>query len=117
MKKLSVIILTLLIIFPSVSMGETKTVTVRWENFDDSNIVGYRVYFAFDIGMNDKQIAGQTSDPSATELECPNINLTAYKVYFTLAAVNTDGTELTSDPFEKTYGYGPSAPENLRIES
>ncbi|MEN8140620.1 MAG: PKD domain-containing protein [Thermodesulfobacteriota bacterium] len=85
---------------------------------DTTNVTGFRMYYAQSRDMTDKQIACSTENPLATALSCPNVEITSYPTYFSIAAIIHDGeqsAESESGTAEKTITLAST--NELRTES
>ncbi|MDY7031536.1 MAG: hypothetical protein SVY10_06455 [Thermodesulfobacteriota bacterium] len=113
MKKLLFLPLMFFILsFSGISMAQPETITIHWNIVDTSNIQGYKIYYAYDSGMTNQQLIGQTNDPYATQLTCTDVDIVYYPVYFTVESIMANGDQLASSPLEVRK---PDPPQNLRI--
>ena len=90
------------ILAPTLAISATKTITIDWGMSDTTNVTGYKMYYSNNSDMAGKTLACETSDPSAVTLTCPNVNIESYPMYFTIAAIKTDG-EVESEVEPVTY--------------
>ena len=109
--------LCLLAGFPCLSQGATKNVTIEWTQSGAAEIQGYRMYYAYNSGMTNKMLACETSSTSANSLTCSNINLEQSPVYFTIAAVTSEGEKysaVVSKTFSSDTPPPPEAPSPVQ---
>jgi len=99
MKKNLLTIFNLLILIPTLALADVRSVAIQWEMQDIADVQGYKIYYSYSNDMTDQEMACETDDPTVTELTCSNVNIERYPVYFTVAAVLTDG-ESVSTPRE-----------------
>lgn len=107
-------LLTLLIVslLPILApAATTSTIHAEWTRYvppSGYTVSGYRLY-------QEGQMACQTTNPSATSLDC-QVTLNAPTVYFTLTATFTNGTETGhSAPF--AFSAPASTPGDIKIET
>lgn len=102
MKKLTLLCTLLaLSLLPMAADAKTRIVHAQWEQQDDENIAGYRLYF-------ENQPACETADPLATTMDC-TVDATDGEVTFHLTSYTVDGIE---SPPSEPYVYVFS--ENLK---
>lgn len=100
--------------FPLNSLATPKNVTITWSMPDTSNVIGYRMYYAYDNMMSNKTIACETNDKTATSLTCSNVDLQKSPVYFEIAAITSNG-ERCSPPAQGTFATSISPVQDFRI--
>lgn len=88
-------------------------VTINWHMPDTSNISGYKIYYSYDPSMANQILAGETNTPTANNLLCPNLDIATFPVFFKVAAITLDGTEIPSVATK----YLIPSPKNLRVTS
>lgn len=115
MKKIVTSLLLLLAMpIPVISNAASKTVTIEWTMYDISNVQGYRMYNSYYSNMTGKAFVCQSDNPAATTMTC-SVDIASYPVYFTIAALMSDGTEFSSSSEEVTTRVRLSAPKGFRV--
>ncbi len=94
----------LILLFPHSSLGAaaTRTVTINWTQSGTAEILGYRMYYAYDNSMSNKMLACETSQTTIASLTCTDVNLEQSPVYFIIAAQTTTGetnSSITTETF------------------
>ncbi|RKX88315.1 MAG: hypothetical protein DRP58_00695 [Spirochaetes bacterium] len=90
-KAFSILIMFLIILLiPIISVAANKTVTIEWSIQDTSGVNEYKLYYSYDMNMYNKELAYTETNVEANSLTC-SINIEAYPVFFTIAAVTTNG--------------------------
>lgn len=110
---------SLLLLIPIVASALEISPTIRWAIDDTSNTKGYIIYYSPDYSMTGKKACGTINDITATQFKTPVINVEAYPVYFTVAAIQLDDTEIESMPYSLTdpnaISQSITIPTNLRV--
>lgn len=90
------LLLFLTMSLPSISEAFTKTATINWSMLNIPDVQGYKIYYSYNTGMENKiwhQDCGAAQQTGTNEysITCNNINITAFPVYFTINAVTPSG--------------------------
>lgn len=86
------------LVFLSIpSLAFSRTITVDWTMTDTTGVLGYKMYYSYNSDMINEILACETSSATARSLNCLNIPIDSYPVYFTIASVTAD-SEMNSAP-------------------
>lgn len=85
-----------LALIPNSSLGATKKVTIDWTMTDTTNVQSYKMYYSYNDDMANKIWHQDCNDPieepaGTFSMTCNNVNIDHYPIYFTIAAVMTEG--------------------------
>ncbi len=109
--------LLFILLVPHNSLGvtaTTRTVTINWTQSGSVEVLGYKMYYAYDSSMSNKMLACETSQTAITSLTCTDVNLEQSPVYFVVAAQTTTG-ETNSSIISKTFATSISAVQGFRL--
>lgn len=106
---------SIVILFPILSFGEIKTVTVRWQIPPANDIIGYKLHYSYNSDMSAKIVAYESNDPQIAEISCP-INIIDTPIFFTIDALKSDNTTSSSFPKGVCYPDNPIKVQGLNIK-